>query len=210
MNALPIDLGRYLTFMGVMGVMAIAPGPANVFSLAIGAQRGRRAAILAMLGMNSATLVWFALAGLGLGALVLAFPLVFKWVAYAGAAYVAWLGVTAIRGAFQAHGKIHPGTVKIGASAFRAGFAVQISNPKVVLFFTAVLPPFLDPHRPLPAQLVNYAAATLLFDGLAMTSYGLGGAALARRLEDPGFRRIFQIGVGLLLLTAAALMAFRE
>ena len=61
MTALPIDLGRYLTFMGVMGVMAIAPGTANVFSLAIGAQWGRRAAILAMRGVNSATLGWFAL-----------------------------------------------------------------------------------------------------------------------------------------------------
>lgn len=209
MTALPVDPARYLTFMGVMGVMAITPGPANVFAIATGAEKGKGAALLGVAGMNTATLVWFAAAALGLGALILAFPQAFRVVAYAGAAYVAWLGLKSILGAFRPEHALAKGPARLGKSAFRDGFAVQISNPKAVLFFTAVLPPFLDPHRPLPAQLGAFAMATIGFDVLAMSAYGLGGAALARRMAEPKFRRGFQIAVGLLLIAAATLMATR-
>lgn len=209
MTALPVDPARYLTFMGVMGIMAITPGPANVFAIATGAEKGKGAALLGVAGMNTATLVWFAAAALGLGALILAFPKAFRLVAYAGAAYVAWLGVKSILGAFRPEHALGHGPARLGKSAFRDGFAVQISNPKAVLFFTAVLPPFLDPHRPLPVQLGAFALATIGFDVLAMSAYGLGGAALARRMSEPRFRRGFQIAVGLLLIAAATLMATR-
>lgn len=204
---LPVDPARYATFLGVMGVMAITPGPANLFAIATGAQKGRAAALTGVVGMNSATLVWFAAAALGLGALILAFPQVFLLMAYGGAAYIAWLGIKALRGAFGSDPEPERGAIKQGESALLDGFTVQITNPKIVLFFTAVLPPFLDPQRPLPAQLGAFAAATIGMDLLAMSAYGLGGAALAARMSEPRFRRRFSFVVGLLLLTAAVLMA---
>ena len=211
MTALPVDPARYATFLGVMAVMAVTPGPANVFAIAIGAERGRRAALTAVAGMNSATLVWFAVAALGLGAAVLAFPQVFHLIAYAGAAYVAWLGLKSLLAArIPTMGELKPAAIRPGRHAFRDGFAVQISNPKAILFFTAVLPPFLDPERPLPLQLASFACGTIAFDVIAMSAYGLGGAALARRMTEPRFRRAFQVVVGLLLIAAAALMALRR
>lgn len=204
---LPVDPARYLTFLGVMAVMAATPGPANLFAIATGAQKGKGAALTGVLGMNSATLVWFAAAALGLGALVLAFPGVFHLLAYAGAAYIAWLGIKSLIGAFQKDAEPSHGSFRQGKSAFLDGFTVQIANPKAILFFTAVLPPFLDPRRPLPAQLAAFACATILLDMIAMSAYGLGGAALAVRMTEPRFRRGFSIAVGLLLLTAASLMA---
>ncbi len=210
MPPLPVDPTRYAAFLSVMGVMAVAPGPANVFAIANGAQKGRTAVLAGVVGMNAATLVWFAAAALGLGALILAFPRTFRLIAYAGAAYVAWLGAKSIWDAFQ-EPRQHAGSgIKLGKSSLSDGFVVQISNPKALLFFTAVLPPFLDPARPLPAQLVAFAAATITFDVLAMSAYGFGGAALATRMNEPQFRRGFQIAVGLLLLGAATLMALRH
>ena len=210
MPPLPVDPTRYAAFLSVMGVMAVAPGPANVFAIATGAQKGREAVLAGVVGMNAATLVWFSAAALGLGAVILAFPRTFRLIAYAGAAYVAWLGAKAIWAAFQKPRQdVHAG-VKLGKSSLRDGFAVQISNPKALLFFTAVLPPFLDPSRPLPTQLLVFAAATITFDVLAMSAYGFGGAALAARMNEPQFRRGFQIAVGLLLLGAATLMALRH
>ena len=101
MAALPVDPHLYSTFLGVMAVMAVTPGPANLFAIATGAQKGKGAALVGVVGMNSATLVWFGAAALGLGALVLAFPQVFHLLAYAGAAYIAWLGLKSLKGAFQ-------------------------------------------------------------------------------------------------------------
>ena len=194
-----------------MAVMAVTPGPANLFSIATGMERGRRAVLLAVVGMNAATLVWFGAAALGLGALVSAFPEVFRWVAIAGAVYVAWLGVTSIR-AVLTPARITPvegKAVETRRPALVDGFLVQIANPKAVLFFTAVLPPFLDVDRPAAPQLALFAAAVIVMDVITMTTYGLGGAALARRMDEPRFRRAFGVVVGLLLLSAALLIVLR-
>lgn len=209
MASLPVDPHLYLTFLGVMMVMAITPGPANVFSVANGVQRGKAGALLGVVGMNAATLVWFAAAALGLGALVIAFPQVFRLISIGGALYVAWLGVNALRGAFRTAADPEAPTVRIGRSALVDGFMVQIANPKAVLFFTAVLPPFLDVNRPAAPQLALFALATIGMDVLSMSAYGLGGAALARRMGEPGFRKGFALMTGVLLLAAAVLIVTR-
>ena len=211
MTSLPVDPHLYLVFLGVMAVMAVTPGPANLFSIATGMERGRRAVLVAVAGMNVATLVWFGAAALGLGALVTAFPQIFRLIAIAGAVYVAWLGVSSIRGAFRpAAGEVSTeGRTHLRRPAFVDGFLVQIANPKAVLFFTAVLPPFLDIDRPAAPQLALFAVAVIGMDVITMTAYGLSGAALARRMSEPRFRRVFGVFVGSLLLIAAILIVSR-
>lgn len=209
--SLPVDPQLYVAFCGVMAVLAVTPGPANLFSIATGMERGRRAVLLAVAGMNVATLVWFGAAALGLGALVTAFPEAFRWIAIAGAVYVGWLGASSIRSALKPALPTgnEPRAVQTRRPAFVDGFLVQLANPKAVLFFTAVLPPFLDVDRPAAPQLALFAAAVILMDVITMTTYGLGGAALARRMDEPRFRRGFGVIVGLLLLTAAVLIVSR-
>ena len=209
--ALPVDPERYAAFLGVMAVLAVTPGPANLFSIANGMARRKRAVVVGVLGMSLATLVWFTAAALGLGALVLAFPGAFRLIAVGGALYVAWLGGKALWGAVRGEvpGKAERPSLTLGRSAFFDGFMVQLANPKAVLFFTAVLPPFLDLGRPLGPQLALFALATVGMDMITMNAYGLGGAALARRMTAPGFRRGFDAAVGVLLLLAAALIGLK-
>ncbi|NJC40782.1 threonine/homoserine/homoserine lactone efflux protein [Brevundimonas alba] len=209
MSGLPVDPHLYLTFLGVMAVMAVTPGPANLFSVANGVERGPAGALAGVVGMNAATLVWFGAAALGLGALVVAFPQVFRLVSIAGALYVAWLGINALRGAFRTAADPHAPTIRLGRSALFDGFMVQIANPKAILFFTAVLPPFLDVSRPAAPQLALFALATIGMDVLSMSAYGLGGAALARRMSEPRFRRGFALATGGLLLAASVLIVSR-
>ena len=211
MNTVPVDPHLYLVFLGVMAVMAVTPGPANLFSIATGMERGKRAVLIAVAGMNVATLVWFGAAALGLGALVIAFPQAFRLIAIAGALYVAWLGVSSIRGAFKpAPTEVSTeGRTQLRRPAFIDGFLVQIANPKAVLFFTAVLPPFLDVDRPVAPQLALFAVAVIGMDVLTMSAYGLAGVVLARRMSEPRFRRGFGVFVGSLLLIAAVLIVSR-
>jgi len=209
MSALPVDPHLYSTFLGVMAVMAVTPGPANLFAVATGVEKGRASALVGVVGMNAATLVWFGAAALGLGALVKAFPEAFRLIAVLGAAYVAWLGLKALRGAFATAADPDHVEVRRGRSALIDGFMVQIANPKAVLFFTAVLPPFLDVNRPVAPQLVLFAAAVIGMDMLSMSAYALSGAALSRRMHQPRFRRGFGVFVGVLLLTAAVLIVIR-
>jgi len=213
----PVDPHRYLAFLGVMTVMAVTPGPANLFAVATGMARGKRAALAGVVGMNAATLVWFGAAALGLGALVIAFPLAFRIIAVVGALYVAWLGIKALIAAFKpidgtgpsAAATVTPEIVTPERSAILDGFMVQIANPKAVLFFTAVLPPFIDIERAIVPQLMLFALATIGMDLMSMSAYGLGGAALARRMGRPAFRRGFGLAVGTMLLLAAVLIVTR-
>jgi threonine/homoserine/homoserine lactone efflux protein len=209
MISLPVDPHLYVAFLGVMAVMAVTPGPANLFAVATGAERGKRAALVGMVGMNCATLVWFGAAALGLGVLVKAFPLAFQAISVAGALYVAWLGVKSILSALKPPHPDQAVVVRRERGAFLDGFMVQIANPKAILFFTAVLPPFLDIQRPVAPQLVLFALATIGMDVMSMSAYGLGGAALARRMSEPRFRRGFGVFVGLLLLCASLLIVSR-
>ena len=213
---MPVDPHLYLTFLAIMAVMAVTPGPANLFAIAAGVQRGRRRALLGVLGMNLATLVWFCAAALGLGALVSAFPTVFKGVAVLGAVYVAWLGAKAFHGALKP-AAVAPAVVApdpapmVGAArtALVDGFMVQIANPKAVLFITAVLPPFIDVGRPIAPQLALFAVAMIGLDAASMSAYALSGAALARQMTQPRFRRIFGVFTGVLLLSAAVMIVLR-
>ncbi|WP_292052750.1 MULTISPECIES: LysE family translocator [unclassified Brevundimonas] len=210
MTSLPVDPHLYVAYLGAMAVMAFTPGPANVFAIATGMQRGKGAALLAVAGMNLATLTWFGAAALGLGAMVKAFPAVFKIIAVGGAVYVAWLGLKSLLKALKPeNGNLAAARLDQKRSPVFDGFLVQIANPKAILFFTAVLPPFLDLARPIGAQLVLFGAGTIGFDIIAMCCYGLGGAAIARMMVKPAFRRGFDIAVGVLLLLAAGLIASR-
>lgn len=208
---LPVDPARYSAFLAAMFVMALTPGPANLFAIATGMQKGKAAALLGVVGMNTATLVWFAGAALGLATLIATFPKAFHILAYAGAAYLVWLGLKSIWSGVTdkgAEGETRK-AFKMGRSAFRDGFTVQIANPKILLFFGAVLPPFIDVQRPLGPQLAMFAAATIGMDLISMSTYGLSGAALASRMNEPGFRKGFAVVVGVLLITAAALIVSR-
>ncbi len=207
---LPVDPARYALFLGVMVVFAISPGPANIFAVATGVRAGPRAALLGVLGMNAASLVWIAAAAAGLGALAQAFPAAFRLFAMAGALYVGWLAARALWAAWtDTVAPFEAGKGANAASALRDGFAVQFSNPKAMIFFTAVLPPFLDPARPALPQLALLGATVIAIDLIVMSGYGPAGGALAAALREARARRIFSAVVGVLLAAAAAMIALR-
>ena len=202
----PVDPARYAAYLGVMSLMVATPGPANLFAIATGARLGKAAVFRAVLGMNLASLVWIGGAALGLAALARTSPGLFHLMAYVGAAYLAWLGLRALRTASDAARPQGGGDIR---PAFTGGFAVQLANPKALLFTTVVLPPFLDPGRPLAGQLAVLAATMIAMDVTAMTAYGLGGAAISERMTEARYSRGFAIFTGLLLIAAALMIALR-
>ena len=204
---LPVDPSRYLIYLGVMVAMAFFPGPANLFSVAMGMSRGWKAALLGVVGMNLATLVWYAGAALGLGALEAAFPAVFRLLRIGGGLYLLWLAYGSVKDGLGDRAPAAATAAPKGRSALLDGFAVQIANPKILLFFTVVLPPFVDVRRPLIPQLILLGAATIFWDAAAMSAFGLGGAAFSRWMERPGFRRGFSLTTAGLLAAAAVLVA---
>ncbi len=192
--------------------MVVTPGPANLFAIAVGARLGRRAVLAAVLGMNLATVVWLVAAGLGLSALARATPGLFRAMALAGGAYLAWLawlGARSLIGAWRGDAREAHAARAVGRRAFRDGLMVQLSNPKALLYTTVVLPPFLDLSHPVPPQVAVFGATGVVLDVVVMTAYGFSGAAIARRMNGERFQRGFAAFSGLMFLAIAALIVLR-
>jgi threonine/homoserine/homoserine lactone efflux protein len=206
----PVDPGAYGQYLVLMAGMAASPGPANLFALATGLEKGPRAGLMGVVGMNCASVVWFVAAAIGLGALMKAVPQVFGVLAIGGGLYLAWLGFKALRAAFNPLTQgVSMGGAKAANRPFLDGFIVQITNPKALLFFSAVLPPFIDLSRPMVPQLAMFGAATLVFDVFQMSLYAMMGAVLATKFGQPKFARIFSGCIGAILMTTAVLVLLR-
>lgn len=205
----PVSPDKYLAFLTVLLAMSVMPGPAILFAVAAGMNRGLKGVLLATLGMNLAALLWFIGSAFGLAILAATVPWIFRLAGWLGVLYIAWLGADALRGALRSVVSAPKALKKPGLSVFRDGFVVQATNPKALLFFTAVLPPFVELERPIWPQMGAFAIALLALDSFFMIGYGLLGAAFAHKMGEPRFRRAFGLFVGIVLLLVATLMALR-
>jgi threonine/homoserine/homoserine lactone efflux protein len=203
---LPIDPVKYYAFLVAMALMAISPGPAIMFFVRTGLG-GRASRVFAgVIGVNSATLLWFIASAFGLQILMTAFPLAFKIVAVAGGLYIVWLGLKTFRAALSLKSEtaddnaLKAAPMRSDLATLREGFMVQMLNPKVLLFFSAVLPPFIDTTRPMPPQMVVFAATAVAMDATAMTTYGLGAVRLSQWLRQPRYKQRFDLGAGTILM----------
>jgi len=204
--ALPVDPAKYAAFLIAMFFMAISPGPANLFFIRTGLSGSYVRVFAGVIGTNSASAMWFVASALGLEALMAAFPLLFQVIAVLGGLYIGWLGFRTFRKAMNIANEAPESGIAVAApvrtpwQTLREGFMVQALNPKMVLFLSAVLPPFIDIHQPMPAQMLLFAATTIGMDVISMTSYGLGAVSLSRFLSHPRNRQLFDFGAGGILV----------
>ncbi|MCB4361564.1 LysE family translocator [Quatrionicoccus australiensis] len=128
-------------------LVTLAPGPDNLLVLSLGMARGRRQGIAFGLGCAAGCLNHTLLAALGISALIAASPSAFAALKAAGGLYLVWLGVQAIRNARPSGATAPAGAPESNVQLFRKGLIANAINPKVVLFFLAFLPQFVDHAR---------------------------------------------------------------
>jgi threonine/homoserine/homoserine lactone efflux protein len=130
-------------FVAASTLLALAPGPDIIYVLTRGIAQGRKAGIAAALGFASGCIFHTALAAVGVAALIRSSPLAFDIVRYAGAAYLAWIGIQALRhrSAFSIEGASEARTLM---TIYKQSVIGNMLNPKVTLFFLAFLPQFVD------------------------------------------------------------------
>lgn len=165
-----IDWVTLLAFIPAALALNFTPGADMMFCLGQGLRSGRRAAVAASAGISAGAMVHVTLAGLGLGAAVNAMPWLFDVIRWAGVGYLLFLAWGAFRaGAVQADAPQIP-----AARAFRSGFLVNITNPKVILFVLAFLPQFVNPAAgPVLGQFLVFGAVLSLGGFLVNGAVGL-------------------------------------
>jgi threonine/homoserine/homoserine lactone efflux protein len=189
-----IGLATLSLFLLAVLALFLSPGPNMAFVLSHGVAHGPRGGFAAAIGISAADLVHTLFAATGVTALVAAWPPSFDVLRYAGALYLVWLAVQALRS----------GGLRMGAQAQPAGFGRivrmallnNLVNPKALLFFMVFLPQFVDPSRgSVPLQLVQLGVvlsmAALAFNTLLGACSGQIGRWLHSR---PGAAR-FQSGL---------------
>lgn len=147
---------EFLLVAGAHLLAVASPGPDFAIVLRQSVTHGRRAAIWTSLGIGTGILIHVGYSLLGLGVLVAQSPLWFNVVKWAGAAYLAWIGVNALRARPAADNAADLATRAAEApanhSAFVTGFLVNILNPKAALFFIALFVTVIDPATPRAIQ----------------------------------------------------------
>lgn len=172
-----LSLQTGLAFFSVAVLLALAPGPDNVFVLVHAAQHGVRAGVLVVLGLCTGLLFHTAAVALGLAALLEASQLAFGVLKGVGAVYLIWLAWLS----WRAPTGLLEGQAAQGLSArqtYARGIIMNATNPKVAIFFLAFLPQFVDPALgPVQWQVLQLGACF----GLASLVVFGGIAALAGR-----------------------------
>ena len=166
-------------------VLVLSPGPAVLVVVSITVSNTLKQASWVILGIMVANITYFILSAMGVVTLILASPVLFSVIKWAGVAYLIYLGIkiffnTQVNIELERRREVSKGFV----SFFTRGYFLQISNPKALLYFSALLPQFVDISQPLVPQLLLLGVTVAILD---MSCYGLyaylGSATSAVRIS---------------------------
>jgi threonine/homoserine/homoserine lactone efflux protein len=199
-----------LAFFGVSVLLALAPGPDNLFVLMQSAMYGRNAGLLVVLGLCTGLLVHTSAVALGLAAVLAASETAFTALKIAGAAYLVMLAWQAFR--VRPAKMSEPARCAGAARLYVRGIVMNVTNPKVAVFFLAFLPQFVDPAGRNPAWEIAWLGA--LFIGATLVTFGaiacFAGTVGATLRRSPVLQRWMNAVAGCVFLVLAARLALTQ
>lgn len=178
---------NYLLFVAASVLLVLTPGPNLLYLVSRTLCQGRAAGIVSLAGTTTGFMVHIVAAALGLSAVLVAVPMAYDAVRWAGAAYLLWLAWEAVRPARSADagGMFAPARLPDATPAklYRMGLLTSILNPKVALFYLALFPQFVAPERgSVLTQSLVLGATQIAIAIAGDLLFVLSAAAVARRL----------------------------
>jgi len=195
-------------FVVIETALCLTPGPAVLLVLSQALTRGSLRAIWSITGILAANTAYFILSATGVGAILLASYNLFFAIKWFGAAYLVWLGVSAFVGKSKTL-SVRAGDASPvhGSRLFLNGFILQMSNPKALVFFTALLPQFINPHAAIVPQVVILAVTSVFIEFFVQLFYAVLAGRAAHLAAQPRFARITERVAGTFLIGAGVGMA---
>jgi threonine/homoserine/homoserine lactone efflux protein len=205
---------HFLVFVGVSAIVIVLPGPDTVVVTKNLLLHGRRTALASSFGVGGGLSMWTLAAAVGIASLLKASAVAFTVLKLGGAAYLIWIGVQAFRTAG------HPieGAAAAGVSAsgqpgagrlagFRQGMLSDLANPKIGIFFTSLLPQFVDTGRPvlLPSLILGAVFVTMTVAWLVL--YCVLAARLIDTITRPSVRAVMDRITGTVLIALGLRLA---
>ena len=202
----------FAAFAGASLALLIVPGPSVLYIVTRSMDQGRSAGLVSVLGIHTGTIVHVVAAALGLSAILASSAVSFQVVKYAGAAYLIWLGVKALRERHEEASEGRDRERSLGR-IYAQGVVVNVLNPKTALFFLAFLPQFVDVGKPVTAQVLVLGMTFILLGFVSDGSYALASARVARTFaarRRPSAARRWLPGLTLIGLGVAAAVTGRR
>jgi threonine/homoserine/homoserine lactone efflux protein len=201
-----------LAFLAVSSLIIMTPGQDTLLTIRNTLGGGRIAGVLTAIGVASGQLTWTLAAGVGFASALIAYPAAFSAVRLAGAVYLVILGGQSLRTAIaerQAVSVTESGPVPNGGAAFRQGLVSNLANPKMLLFFTSLLPQFSIDGGPFDLVVLGLVFCLLTLCWLCLYAVVvaklrvvLARGAIWRALE--GAAGIALVALGVRIASAAA------
>lgn len=192
-------------------MVVLSPGPAAIAVTAEAASSGFKKSTLVIFGIAIANIVFFVLSATGIITLIIASHTLFSIIKWIGVAYLLYLGFGAI---FSQSGPLSINTAKKAETKnykiFMKGFVLEISNPKALLYFSALLPQFIDISSPIIPQLIILCLITLVLNLFCYSLYGYLGFKSIGKFIKPIVIKVINRSAGAMLIFAGIKMASVE
>jgi threonine/homoserine/homoserine lactone efflux protein len=167
-----MSLNVYLAYIVACIVLALVPGPIVTLLIANGLRYGTRAALINILGAQAGLVIVIGIVSIGLTSMIATMGYWFDWVRLAGAAYLIWLGIRLIR--FPVEGiKLDEPAPPPRGGFFLQGLLVLLSNPKLLVFFGAFIPQFIDMNGDHVSQVTLLGITFMVVGGTTDAAYAL-------------------------------------
>jgi threonine/homoserine/homoserine lactone efflux protein len=208
MESVTMAHDSWMLFFAVSLAAVLTPGPAMLAILAHALGYGSRATIPVVLGNALGAVLLIGASVAGVSAVLAAIPYGLTFLRVCGAAYLFWLGARAWLAKPTSDAETTWPRTGTGARSFGRGVMIALSNPKALLFFGAVLPPFVDAARPWFPQFGIMALTFALLELAVTASVALLAHAMAPILRRPSLDRAIKRVGGSVMIAAAALVLF--
>src|SRR2546421_213661 len=180
-----MNLGLYLLFVVAALALNVTPGPDMLYVFASAGRAGRRAGVVAALGIGLGEVVHTGAAALGFSAVLMSSAAAFSFVKYLGAAYLLWLGLRALFAPSSARPPGEAAPPRSGERVLVRAVVTSVLNPKVAIFFLAFVPQFADASRGhLPLQFLVLGLTFCTTSTLVNAAVGLLAGSLRGLLQS--------------------------
>lgn len=198
------QVSTIVLFISSSLLLAIAPGPDNLFVLAQSAHYGARSGLTITAGLCSGLVVHTLLVAFGVAALITASPLAFTVLQGCGAAYLLYLAYTT----FAVNGTQNAEAPSLSCrELYIRGVIMNLTNPKVLLFFMSLLPQFADTSRgALPPQIIFFGILFIISAALVFSTISLTAGSAGLLLRSKTGSKILNLGAGTVFLFLGLMM----
>lgn len=200
-----MDFQNWIYYLVAILVLTASPGPSVLLCMTTSVTRGFKASIYAALGSLTAIYIILTLSFTGLGLVISQSELVFNVIKWTGAAYLIYLGIRAFLSKDLTYKTTDNENVASGQgllSNYVSGFMVGASNPKAIVFFTALFPQFIDPGQSLWVQYVILASTFVVLEFSWLMFYAFLGERSSEWIMKEGRAQIFNRITGGVFVTA--------